>query len=166
MKNTVILFGSSTGNTESVAKEISKKLENADVFDVASFSAPDVHNYQNLILGTSTWGIGDLQDDWESFLSNLSTEDLSDKTIALFGLGDCESYPDSFVDGIGIIYEEIKDKAGAIVGFVETEGFSFDDSKAVYNGKFVGLPLDEDNESDLTESRIDSWLEEILPHFS
>ncbi len=166
MKKTVILFGSTTGNTESVAQEISKKIENSEVFSVSSFSFADLSKYDNIILGTSTWGIGDLQDDWESALSKFSSEDLSNKTVAFFGLGDCESYPDSFVDGIGIIYEEIKDKVGTVIGQVETESYSFDDSKAVFDGKFIGLPLDEDNESDLTGSRIDNWIGEILPQLN
>ena len=166
MEKTAIFFGSSGGVTESVAKQIAEKIgSEVDVFDVANTSVSEVEKYQNLILGTSTWGIGDLQDDWEGFLPDLAKTNLNDKTVALFGLGDGESYPDSFVDGIGTIYEEIKDKGCAIVGQVDTEGYNFDDSKAVYEGKFVGLPIDEDNESDQTESRINSWVEQLLPDF-
>jgi flavodoxin I len=69
------------------------------------------------------------------------------------------------VDGIATIYEEIKDKGCAIVGQVETEEYDFEDSRAVYEGKFIGLPIDEDNESDLTEQRINDWLAQISPLF-
>ena len=165
MEKSAILFGSNGGATEGVAKQIAEKIGNdIELLDVANVSATDAEKYTNLILGTSTWGIGDLQDDWEGFLPGLAKTDLSGKTIALFGLGDCSSYPDSFVDGIGTIYEEIKEKGCMIVGQVETDGYTFDDSKAVYDGKFVGLPIDEDNESDKTENRIDSWLELVLPN--
>ena len=34
---------------------------------------------------------------------------------------------------------------------------------AVLNGKFVGLALDDVNESDKTEARIDNWIAEITP---
>lgn len=164
MEKTAVFFGSSGGATKSVAKRIASILGNdTAIFDVATANATETENYQNLIFGTSTWGIGDLQDDWEGFLPNLAKVNLSGKTIAIFGLGDSGSYPDSFVDGIGQIYEGIKDKGCLIVGQVETAGYTFDDSKAVYNGKFIGLPIDEDNESNQTESRINKWLEQVLP---
>ena len=38
---------------------------------------------------------------------------------------------------------------------------NFDDSEAVVDGKFVGLALDDVNEDDKTEGRIDAWLEDI-----
>ena len=50
-----------------------------------------------------------------------------------------------------------------MVGEVSTEDYSFDDSEAVVDGKFVGLALDDVNEDDKTEGRIDAWLEEIKP---
>lgn len=164
MEKTAILIGTTTGNTESVANQIAEKIGNGvEVFNVADISASDAEQYTNLILGTSTWGIGDLQDDWEGFLPDFVSIDLSGKTVALFGLGDSGSYPDSFVDGIGTIYEEVKDKGCTVVGTVETTGYSFDDSKAVYDGKFIGLPIDEDGESHLTEKRVDDWLGQLLP---
>lgn len=158
MEGTAIFFGSNGGATESVAKQIADKLDGAKVFDVANVSASETEKYQNLILGTSTWGIGDLQDDWENFLPDLDKEDLSNKNIALFGLGDGESYPDSFVDAMGTLYDELQNKGCSFVGQVDTAEYNFDDSKAIYNGKFVGLALDEDNESDLTEVRIKNWV--------
>lgn len=160
MSNTAVFFGSTTGNTESVAKIIAEKV-NADVFDVSKNPTEKLSTYNNLIFGASTWGVGDLQDDWETFITELENANLNDKIIALFGLGDSQSYPDSFVDAIGTIFESIKGKGCKIVGGVDTEGYSFDDSKAVYDGKFVGLPLDEDNESDQSDERINKWIEQI-----
>ncbi len=164
MKKTGIFYGSSNGNTENIAKTIAKKL-NADLYDVAGKPVNEIQQYQNLILGTSTWGSGDLQDDWDSFLPQLLKADLTGKTIALFGLGDSESYPDSFVDGMGIIFEAIKDKGCKIIGQVDTKEYSFDSSRAVCYGKFTGLPLDEDNENNLTAIRLSNWLKEIEQNF-
>jgi flavodoxin I len=160
MKKTGIFYGSSTGNTENIALAIAKKL-NADVFNVSSKPIQAVNECQNLILGTSTWGLGDLQDDWDCFLSEFAKADLTRKTIAIFGLGDSNSYPDTFVKGMGIIYEAIKDKGCKIIGQVEAKQYNYDSSKAIYDGKFAGLPLDEDNESNLTNSRLDKWIEEL-----
>jgi len=164
MNKTAIFYGSSTGNTESAAKQIAKLL-NADVFDVADNPVEEINKYENLIFGTSTWGIGDLQDDFDSFLSEIKSANLKNKKIAIFGLGDADTYADSFVDAIGIIYEEIVGKGCEIVGKVSTQGYSYDASKAEIDGQFVGLPLDEDNQSNLTDSRIEKWVEQLKTEF-
>jgi flavodoxin I len=155
-----IFYGSSGGNTESVAKTIAKKLGINDLYDVCIAQASDLTAYDILLLGSSTWGLGDLQDDWEGFLPKVASADLSGKKIALFGCGDSATFPDTFCDAIGKIYQAVKDKA-TVIGFTETDGYSFDASEATDGNRFVGLALDEDNESNLTEQRIDRWLETI-----
>ncbi len=167
MEKIAILFGSSTGNTESVAEVIAEKIggDNVDIVNVAEASVDDLGDYTNFILGTSTWGVGDLQDDWDEFLSDFAGLDFAGKKVAIYGLGDSMTYADSFVDGMKQIYDEISESA-EVIGFVDTDGYNFDESTAVVDGKFVGLPLDEDNEDDLTESRIDAWLEDILGKFN
>lgn len=164
MNKIAIFYGSSTGNTESAAKQIAKLL-NADIFDVADKPVKELQNYENLIFGTSTWGIGDLQDDWDSFISECENTDLSGKTCAIFGLGDSASYADSFVDGIGAIYKAIENKGCKIVGFVDTAGYDYEASTAEINEKFVGLPLDEDNEDKLTNERVNKWVEQLNVEF-
>jgi flavodoxin I len=119
---------------------------------------------ENLILGTSTWGAGELQDDWYDGLKVLQSADLTGKVIALFGCGDCESYGDTFVGGLGELYDGIKQSGARIVGSVSTDGYTFDDSAAVVDGKFVGLPLDDVNEDNMTDGRIDAWIAQISPN--
>ncbi len=162
MKKVCILYGSTLGNTEGIAKIIGQKLD-ASVFNVADNPCDKITQYQNLILGTSTWGSGELQDDWIAFLPVLEKADLNGKTIALFGLGDSTSYPDTFVDGIGIIYKAIRDKGCTHIGQIAPDDYKFEASRAITEGKFAGLPLDEDNESDLTMARIDNWTKLIIP---
>ncbi|MCT4588326.1 MAG: flavodoxin [Carboxylicivirga sp.] len=163
MRKTAILYGSSTGNTESVAQTIEEKLGNGvSKINVDGLSITDLNDYENLIIGVSTWGIGDLQDDWEGFLPDFVKADLNNKTIAFFGLGDCESYSDSFVDAMGIIYDKIKDSGCKVIGQIDTEDYSYDASVSEIDGKLIGLAIDEDNESDKTEERIDRWLEQIM----
>jgi flavodoxin I len=168
MKKIAIIYGSSTGNTESIAFKIAARIGEgrAEVINVKEITLPQLATYRNLIFGISTWGIGELQGDWKRFLLDLDQADLKGKTIAMFGLGDAESYPDSFVDGMGTVYEVLKSKGCEIIGGVETEDYNFDRSAAVYDGRFIGLPLDEDNESDMTESRIENWLSKILNRFT
>ena len=86
---TGIFFGSTTGTTESVAARIAERLgvAQADVHNVAAASVEDVKKYDLLLLGSSTWGSGELQDDWPGFLDKLGKEDLSGRRVALFGCG-------------------------------------------------------------------------------
>lgn len=163
MKKTVVVYGSSTGTCEAIAEKIGAKL-GAEVLNVQDLTADIVAANENLILGTSTWGAGELQDDWYDGLKVLQSADLKGKVIALFGCGDCESYGDTFVGGIGELYDGIKDSGARFVGSVSTDGYTFDDSAAVIDGQFVGLPLDDVNEDNMTDGRIDAWIAQISPN--
>ncbi|HAJ98737.1 MAG TPA: flavodoxin [Bacteroidales bacterium] len=165
MNKIAILYGSTTGNTKAIAMKISSLL-NADIYDVAEKPIDALAKYNNLILGVSTWGLGDLQDDWESFLPHFESADLNGKTVAIFGLGDAEAYPDTFVDGMGTLFNASMVKGCKVVGFTPTDEFKFDESTAVVEKKFVGLPIDEDNESYLTDKRIQNWVEQLRKEFS
>lgn len=162
MSNTIVIYGSSTGTCEAIAEKIAQKL-GCEALNVQELSADVVAQHQNLILGTSTWGAGELQDDWYDGLSVLKGADLSGKTIALFGCGDCSTYSDTFVGGIGELHDGIKQSGAKFIGAVSTDGYTFDDSSAVVDGKFVGLPLDDVNEDDKTDERIDAWIAQISP---
>lgn len=159
--STAIFFASSTGNSEEIANKIASKLNDIEVFDLASTKIEKINNYDKVILGSSTWGDGELNDDWEDVWGDFCKLDLSDKTIALFGLGDQESYSDEFCSALGIIYEQISSTSAKVIGFTSTNGYYHDASKAQINDKFVGLVLDEDNQSDLTDKRIENWVNEI-----
>lgn len=167
MKKTGIFYGSSTGTCEDLANQIADKMGVAasDVHSADKLSADLVKEYDLLILGTSTWGDGELQDDWYDGIKVLKSADLSFKSIALFGCGDSESYCDTFCDGMGILYEDLKDSGCSFIGNkVGTDGYSFSSSIAVVNGAFVGLALDEVNKSDKTAERIDNWTAELKKH--
>lgn len=163
MNKTCIIYGSSTGTCEGIAQKIAAKLgvESADVYDVSKIDASTPDAYQNLILGTSTWGAGELQDDWYDGLDNLKKANLAGKVIAIFGCGDSESYSDTFCGAMGEIYDGLESSGAKIVGAVDTDGYTFDDSAAVKDGKFVGLALDDVNEDDKTDERIDAWVADI-----
>ena len=158
---TGIFFGSTTGTTESVAARIAERLgvAQADVHNVAAASVEDVKKYDLLLLGSSTWGSGELQDDWYDGIKVLKNANLSGKTIALFGCGDSESYSDTFCDGMGILFEDLKDSGCTFVGAVSDSDYTYASSVAVADGKFVGLALDDVNESDRTDARVSAWTE-------
>lgn len=159
-----VIYGSAMGNTESAANIIANKLGISDVLNIADIDADKINSYDKLICGTSTWGSGDLQDDWDGFdFSGLS---LSGKVVAVFGMGDSESYSDTYCGGMGKLAQNLKDAGATLVGEVSTDGYNFEASDAVVDGKFVGLALDNDNQEDQTEARIDAWIAQIKPQFS
>lgn len=159
-----VIYGSAMGNTEGAANTIAEKLGISDVINIADATPDQVNSYDKLILGTSTWGSGDLQDDWDAF--DFSALKLHGKTVALFGMGDSESYSDSYCSGMGKLAAKAKEAGANLVGAVSTEGYSFESSEAVEGDHFVGLALDNDNQEDQTDSRIDAWVNAIKPHFA
>lgn len=159
-----LFYGSSSGNTQGAAQAIAQGLDisPSDVFDIANATPESMLNYDVLILGSSTWGMGDLQDDWDGFIGKLEKLNLSGKKVAVFGTGDSSSYSDTFCDAIGIIAETAEKAGAALIGKdIDISGYSFDSSKAVRDGAFCGLPLDDDNESDKTDERISRWVEQL-----
>lgn len=163
MKKTGIFYGSTTGTTESVARLIADKLgiAPADVHEVTQLDTALAESYDALILGTSTWGDGELQDDWYDGLKVLQGAHLSGKIVALFGCGDSESYSDTFCDAMGLLYEGLKDSGCTFVGAVDDSDYTYSASVAAADGKFVGLALDDVNESDRTDDRVSAWAAQL-----
>lgn len=162
MKSTVVIYGSSTGTCQSIAESIASKL-GVEAVDVASISEDTIKNNDNLILGTSTWGDGEMQDDWYDGVKTLKSAGLDGKTVAIFGCGDSEGYSGTFCGGMKELYDVAVEAGAKVLPGVSTDGYTFDDSEAVDDGKFVGLALDDVNEDDKTEERVDAWLETIKP---
>lgn len=152
-----IFYGSTTGNTEGYASTLAAALgvAAADVHNVGDASVDDTDRYDTLVLGCSTWGAGDLQDDWYDFLEALQGKDLSGKKVALFGTGDSASYPDTFCGALAQIYDGLQGTGATFVGAFAPEGYDVTDSDINRDGKFIGLALD-DNADD-NEARIAAW---------
>jgi len=163
-----IFYGSTTGNTEHVANLISGSFGEgvADVYNVDTATKEDVGKYEFLIFGVSTWGVSDLQDDFEDFLDILSQVDFLGRKVALFGLGDQSTYTDSFVDAMGNLYEWLKQKKATIIGAIPVTGYHFSNSAAMVKGKLVGLAVDEEFESSLTRERVSNWVTLLKKEFS
>jgi len=163
MKKIGLFWGSDTGNTEDVAEIIADSIgkENVDLHNIAHSSPEDILQYDYLIFGIPTWGIGELQSDWDDFFPKLSTMNFSGKKVALFGLGDQETYSSYFLDAMGMLYEALIQKGAHIFGHWPTEGYEFDESKAIVDNQFVGLAIDQDNQHELTSSRVETWVEKL-----
>tara|TARA_Y100001970_G_scaffold282082_1_gene394199 strand:+ start:689 stop:1192 length:504 start_codon:yes stop_codon:yes gene_type:complete len=160
-----IIYGSSTGNTQTAAEIIAENLSEHEctLKDVDGIDVEEFVGYDLLILGISTWYVGEPQDDWIDVLDDMDGADFSGVKFAIFGQGDQLGYPDTFQDGMGMVYEKMINGGGiGNIGFTSTEGYDFDESKGVIDGKFCGLSLDEDNQGEMTDERIEQWCKEIL----
>tara|TARA_B100001093_G_scaffold82822_1_gene74267 strand:+ start:604 stop:1119 length:516 start_codon:yes stop_codon:yes gene_type:complete len=168
MEKIGLFFGSDTGNTESIAVKIREKISKENVFLIDMYDAKteDFHKYDKIIIGLSTWHDGQLQSDWDTFFEEFKEIDFTGKTVALFGLGDQYVYCDYFIDGVGIIGQVVLDNGGTIVGKWSTDGYEHTESKAeLEEGTFLGLAIDEDNQFEETDSRVDKWVDQIKKEF-
>ncbi|ABJ90654.1 flavodoxin FldA [Buchnera aphidicola] len=165
MKKIGIFYGSDTGNTEKIAYKIHKQLgkNNSKIFDISDSSLKKIKKFNILFFGIPTWYYGELQCDWPDSLSILKKIDLKNKIIALFGCGDQKDYSEYFCDSIGIMYDILKKKNAKLVGKWSTKNYKYEYSKAQKNKSyFFGLPIDEDNQSKLTNKRIKKWLQLVI----
>lgn len=168
-----IFFGTDTGRTRLVAKQIAKKLgDAADApVNIGRTAVADFLAYDALILGSPTLGDGELpglsvglsQPSWEEFLPQLANADLSGKVAAIYGLGDQKKYPGEFVDAIGLIHDALVAAGARIVGRWPVAGYEFAASRATDGEDFLGLALDQINQPALTEPRLDAWLAQVRP---
>lgn len=158
-----LFYGTDTGNTRKVAKLIAKQFDEdvVKLYNVVKCSPEDFAEYDSLIIGTPTLGDGELENSWADMLPKLKDIDLTGKKVAIYGLGDQEGYPDEFVDAMIFLYKTFQKQGATIIGEWPTDGYEFDKSKAVIDGQFLGLVIDQDNQKDLTKERVAEWIEQI-----
>ena len=161
-------YDSFTYNLVHAIKKISG--EPVDVVRNDELELSDLEKYDKIIFGISTvgketWDSNYSNTDWSKFFPNISKVDFSGKTVAIFGLGDHITYASHFVNAIGVLAKELTKQGAKIVGQVDPAGYEFDESEAIIDGKFVGLPIDEDFESELTDERVANWVKSIQPAF-
>ena len=162
-----LIYGSDTGNTELVTEDITKLIDNIDVTTVADLTLED-WDHDKFILGIPTWYDGELQSDWEDYFEEFKTIDFTNKTVAIFGLGDQLGYEEWFCDGIGILAEVIIKNGGKVIGYTEKDN-SYDleetPKSLVDDNTFYGLCIDEDNQPELTQDRLEKWVGDIKEKF-
>ncbi len=163
--NIGLFYGSTTCYTEMAAEKIQAEFAESQVslFNIKETPLSQVLEHDILILGISTWDYGELQEDWESHWQQLSTLDLSNKIIALYGMGDQIGYTDWFQDALGLLHEVVVEQGGFVIGQWPNQGYEFAASKALTQDEkmFVGLALDEDNQYMLSDERISQWCQQI-----
>jgi flavodoxin I len=169
-----IFFGTETGTTRLIAKKLQKLLGD-DIADkpvnVNRIAPEEMLKYDVLILGTPSYGEGEipgksagcLEPNWEEFLTQMPTADFSGKRIAFFGLGAQERYSERFCSSLRALHDLFKGWGAEVVGTTRTEGYTFQHSAAVVDGRFVGLVIDQRTQGMFTDERIAAWLKEVTP---
>ncbi|WP_410209004.1 flavodoxin [Fusobacterium sp.] len=167
MKKIGVFYGTTSGITTGIVDEVEFYLrkEEYDVYNVAN-GIEKLSDYENLILITPTYGVGELQVHWSKVADQLRNTDFTGKKVGLIGLGNQFAFGESFIGAIKILYDIVTANGGEVVGFTSTDGYQFQESEAIVGGKFVGLAIDEGNQGDYTPERIENWLNQIKPLFN
>jgi flavodoxin I len=163
-----LVFGSTTGNTEDAADAIQLQLAAYidEALNIDSIDLERLVDFDVLIVGVPTWDVGELQDSWHHHSRRIQKLSFEGVRVAFFGQGDQCGYPYNFQDAMGILRDMMVARgAQADIGHFPAEGYEFEDSRGLVPGsspkKFVGLALDEHNQSELTKERIRLWCQQL-----
>jgi len=172
MSKTAIFYGPLKGAVNRVANKLKDVIgeDKVEMLPVNTATVADIEKYDKIIFGMSTvgkdtWDSTYSNNDWAKFLPEIGKTRYEGKTIAIFGLGDHVTYAATFVDHIAVLARELTKNGAVLTGQVSTEGYEFDESEAVVDGKFLGLPIDEDFEPELTDERVEKWVKQISSEF-
>jgi len=127
MSKMIMIYASMTGNTEEMANAIAegiqesgKEVEIIDIFDNPSASI--LMDYEGILLGSYTWGEGDLPDEFLDFYEEMDQLDLSGKKAFVFGSGD--TVYDDFAGAVDRLIEKLQERGAEVV----LEGLKVDTS--------------------------------------
>lgn len=164
-----ILYSTVTSSSEKYARMISDKLagKESDLADIAEISPDAIGQYEALIVGAPTLNTGADEQrtgtPWDEFLINdIENVNLNNKPVAVFGHGDATEYAKYFCDSIEEIHDKFEKQGSKMIGYTDPKSINFEQSKAVRNGKFLGLPLDVSAPPDQAEQRISDWCAQII----
>ena len=167
MKKTAVIYWPKKGNVEKTAGKISSLFDSGsiDVFTISEVEVEKLTDYDLLIFGGSTIGADNWEDThttkWYSFFESMKKLDLSGKIAAIYGLGDQILYPEHFVDGMAVIRDELSSTGLRFVGAWPVKDYEHTNSKSVEGDYFIGLALDDDHQSELSDKRINKWVESL-----
>ena len=147
MVKAIIVYGSNSGETEWISEIIGDVLRsknfNVKIKDVTEIEDPEeLLNYDLILIGSSTWGLGELQENMKTFEPELQKLNLAGKLAAAFGPGDKQGYPDYFCKAVDIIEDDLVRCGAEIV--------------------MPALKVDESEDREKREEQIRKWAEELI----
>src|ERR1700676_2434144 len=135
MAKIVLFYGTDTGNTERISKRGKELIEakigagEVDLLEIYKKKKDDMAKYNFLVLGMPTWYDGELQGDWEEFITEMQQIDFTSKKVAFFGLGDQYGYASYFCDALGLFGEIVEKNGAQLTGMWPVAGYEHDFSK-------------------------------------
>lgn len=113
----LLVFGSTTGTTRLLAGAVKKGLQNSGFHvrakNVVRTRVDELPKYPLLFLGCSTWENGEIQRDFQFFLSNLGSMRLEGAKAAVFGPGS-RLYP-HFCRAVDLLETELQDRGAKLI---------------------------------------------------
>lgn len=123
MKKVTIIYGSTTGNTERVAELLKSNIAaEVTLADASNADKEMVQSADLILLGASTWGYGEIQDDFQAYYDLMNEDLLKGKDVAVFGCGNSDDFPDVYCEAVNLI----KDKAAECGANIIGEGLKVD----------------------------------------
>lgn len=116
--------------------------------------------YDVLFIGSSTWGQGDVHFSWVDPVLEIEDEDFdfSGKIVAFFGAGDSVKHGEHFCSALGKLHKTFTDAGAKAIGFIPKDGYEYEFSLAEMDEKLCGCAIDEHNESEKSDERIEKWI--------
>lgn len=167
MKKIGLFYAAKADKTALVAEKIRKEfgLDTVETVPIEQAWQNDFEAYDYFIVGASTWFDGELPTYWDELLPELRTLHLKGKKVAIFGLGDQVQYAENFADGIGLLAEVFEGDGATLVGSTSLKGYTFERSRALRDGQWCGLVIDQENQPELTDKRIKEWCAQVKKEF-
>lgn len=163
MKKIAVVYSYNSNKSAKIAAKIAESFTKFSVeqINVESCRGNEFQLFDGYILSVPTWFDGELPNYWDEILPALENMDFKGKKFALFGLGDQKNYPENFCDAVGILGEFFEKRGASIIGYTSPEGYTFESSKALKDNKLTGLLLDQENQSKLSDERIQRWVSQL-----
>lgn len=155
-----IFYASTKGHTKAACEYLAGKLSGAQLIEVKGATADDFAKFDVIIAAAPSYGDGELQGDWAEKLPLLKVGSKG-KKAAIMAVGNQANHPQTLFGGAVDFLPYLKD--AQVFGASDVDGYKFDHSAFVINGKFAGLALDVKGDADYAK-RIDKWVEENKPN--
>jgi flavodoxin I len=167
MKKIGLFYNFDSKKTSIIAGQIQDEFngEAIEPVNASSVTEEQFLSYDNLILGVPTWFDGELPTYWDEFGPAIEDMDLKGKSFALYGLGDQVEYPENFLDAVGIMAHLLESRGALIIGHTSTDGYHFEKSKAIRDGKFSGLAVDFENQGTHIKEQVRKWVKQLRSEF-
>ncbi len=119
MASVIIVFGSTSGNTEMVCHKVAEVMRSqkhqVTVQRAELSEIKDIKGHDICILGASTYGHGLLQDHMIPFIKELKKSNLKGQKFAIIGLGD-DKYDNHYnVESSPIMQHAVKEVGGEVI---------------------------------------------------